>query len=426
MVLANDISLKSWLDVPEDSDFPIQNIPFGVFYSGEGDPHPATRIGDTLIDLSVLADFGFFDGLGISDLSVFYAAVLNDFIGLGKAVTSSVRDRIAELFSEGNTELKDDQEACKLALFDAEKQKMAMPVFVGDYTDFYSSIEHATNVGVMFRDPDNALLPNWKHIPVGYHGRSSSIVVSGTDITRPMGQTLPLGAEVPVYGPSKQMDFELEMAFITNKATTLGEQVKVEEADDHIFGMVLFNDLSARDIQKWEYVPLGPFLGKNFGSVISPWIVTLEALESFRVQGPEQDPAVLPYLEYQGKKNFDINLEVSLKPEGGSENIISRSNFRYMYWNMAQQLAHHTVNGCNINPGDMYASGTISGPTPDSYGSMLELAWKGTKPLTLNDGSERKFILDHDTIIMRGYAKNEQLRIGFGETSTTIRPAQVK
>jgi len=301
-----------------------------------------------------------------------------------------------------------------------------MPVEVGDYTDFYSSIEHATNVGVMFRDPENALLPNWKHIPVGYHGRSSSIVVSGTDINRPMGQTLAAGAENPAYGPSKQMDFELEMAFITNKATSLGDQVTLENAEDHIFGMVLFNDLSARDIQKWEYVPLGPFLGKNFGSVVSPWIVTLEALDPFRVQGPEQDPPVLSYLEYQGEKNFDIKLEVFLKPQGGKENLISSSNFKYMYWNMAQQLAHQTVNGCNINPGDMYASGTISGPTPESYGSMLELAWKGTKPLKMDDGGERKFIHDHDAIIMRGYAKNDKVRIGFGETRTTILPAKDK
>lgn len=426
MVDANNLDLRTWLSVPDGSDFPIQNIPFGVFYAKDDTPHPATRIGDTVIDLSVLADFGYFDDLGIDDLSVFYAAVLNDFIGLGKAVTGKVRDKIAWLFSEGNAELRDDKEACDLALFDAEIVSMAMPVYVGDYTDFYSSIEHATNVGVMFRDPDNALLPNWKHIPVGYHGRSSSIVVSGTDIRRPMGQTLPPGAETPVYGPSKQMDFELEMGFITNKATKLGTQVSVDEAEDHIFGMVLFNDLSARDIQKWEYVPLGPFLGKNFGSVISPWIVTLEAMEPFRVQGPEQEPAVLPYLAYQGKKNFDIHLEVSLKPEKGEENLICQSNFKYMYWNMAQQLAHQTVNGCNINAGDIYASGTISGPTPDSYGSMLELAWKGTKPLQLNDGSERKFILDNDTIIMRGYAKNEQLRIGFGEVMTTILPANEK
>ena len=426
MIEANDPKLKSWISVGADSDFPVQNIPFGIYKTTGREPSPATRIGDTIIDLSVLADFGYFDELDIHDLSVFYAPVLNDFIALGNKLTSKVRNRLAELLSDASEELSSYEEVKKLALVDVKDAEMMMPVEVGDYTDFYSSIEHATNVGVMFRDPENALLPNWKHIPVGYHGRSSSIVVSGTDINRPMGQTLAAGAENPAYGPSKQMDFELEMAFITNKATSLGDQVTLENAEDHIFGMVLFNDLSARDIQKWEYVPLGPFLGKNFGSVVSPWIVTLEALDPFRVQGPEQDPPVLSYLEYQGEKNFDIKLEVFLKPQGGKENLICSSNFKYMYWNMAQQLAHQTVNGCNINPGDMYASGTISGPTQDSYGSMLELAWKGTKPLKMDDGGERKFIHDHDAIIMRGYAKNDKVRIGFGETRTTILPAKDK
>jgi len=423
MISVNDINLKSWVEVPENSDFPIQNIPFGIYRNAEKTPTLATRIGNTLIDLSVLADFGYFDNLNIEDLSVFYAPVLNNFMALGKESTSRVRNRIAELFSESNKDLQDDKDACKLALFNSDNVEMMMPVEVGDYTDFYSSIEHATNVGVMFRDPENALLPNWKHIPVGYHGRSSSIVVSGTDIHRPMGQTKSDDASMPTFGPSKLVDFELEMAFITSESTPLGSSLSVDNAEQFIFGLVLFNDLSARDIQKWEYVPLGPFLGKNFGSVISPWIVTLEALEPFRVSGPEQDPPVLPYLQFNGKKSFDIHLEVSLKPGEGVENLICRSNFKYMYWNMAQQLAHQTVNGCNINPGDMYGSGTISGPTPDSYGSMLELSWKGTRPLKLKDGSERKFIQDDDIVIMRGYAQNDQLRIGFGEVSTRILPA---
>lgn len=417
------MNLKSWVEVPENSDFPIQNIPFGIGRTAGKSAFPATRIGDTVIDLSALADQGYFDHLGIKDPGVFQSSILNDFIALGKASTSRVRNRIAEVFSEGNNELKDDNEAKKLALSGADEVEMLLPVRVGDYTDFYSSIEHATNVGIMFRDPENALLPNWKHIPVGYHGRSSSIVVSGTDIHRPMGQTKADDADSPSFGPSRLVDFELEMAFITSESTKLGSHIPVDKAEDFIFGMVLFNDLSARDIQKWEYVPLGPFLAKNFGSVISPWIVTLEALESFRVEGPKQDPPVLPYLQFSGKKSFDINLEVALKPQSGKENLICQSNFKYMYWNMSQQLAHQTVNGCNINPGDMYGSGTISGPTPDSYGSMLELSWKGTKPIKLNDGSERKFIADHDTVIMRGYAKNDQVRIGFGEVSTTILPA---
>jgi fumarylacetoacetase len=423
MINANNPSLNSWLDVPAGSDFPIQNIPFGISKSGKRLPVTATRIGNTVIDLSALADFGYFDKLDIQDLSVFYASTLNDFIALGKATTNAVRERISELFRDDNNELRSNNEACKIALIDADIAEMMLPVFVGDYTDFYSSIEHATNVGIMFRDPSNALLPNWKHIPVGYHGRSSSIVVSGTDIHRPMGQTKADDAENPSFGPSRLVDFELEMAFITGTGSLLGSHIGVEQAEDHIFGLVLFNDLSARDIQKWEYVPLGPFLGKNFGSVISPWIVTLEALEPFRQEGPMQDPPVLSYLQFKGEKSFDINLEVSLQPAGADENLICRSNFKYMYWNMAQQLAHQTVNGCNINPGDMYGSGTISGPTPDSFGSMLELSWKGTKPLKLNDGSERKFILDNDTIIMRGYSQNDNVRIGFGEVSTTILPA---
>ena len=422
MISANDINLQSWVEVPENSDFPIQNIPFGIFRTPKRQPTSATRIGDTVIDLSVLADFGYFDKLNIDDLSVFYAPVLNDFIALGKGTTSLVRNRIAELFSEGCDELRNDKDAVGHALLDAGEVEMMMPVEVGDYTDFYSSIEHATNVGIMFRDPENALLPNWKHIPVGYHGRSSSIVVSGTDIKRPLGQTMADNADSPSFGPGRMLDFELEMAFITGAGTKLGEQINVDDAEDHIFGMVLFNDLSARDIQKWEYVPLGPFLGKSFGSVISPWIITLEALEPFRVAGPEQDPPVLPYLQFKGAKSFDINLEVILQPLDGAGNRICRSNFKYMYWNMAQQLAHQTVNGCNINSGDMYGSGTISGPTPDSYGSMLELAWKGTKPLKLSDGTERKFILDNDTVIMRGYAENDSVRIGFGEVRTTILP----
>lgn len=424
MILANDPTLKSWIDVPENSDFPIQNIPFGIVKPEGKEPRPATRIGDTVIDLSILTDLGFFDNLQIDNYGVFYAPVLNDFIELGKDIWSSVRERISELFRDDNREIRDNDQVKNACLLNLNEVKMMLPVEVGDYTDFYSSIEHATNVGIMFRDPENALLPNWKHIPVGYHGRSSSIVVSGTNIHRPMGQTKANDADTPSYSPSRLMDFELEMAFITGKSTQLGEAIPLEKTDDHIFGMVLFNDLSARDIQKWEYVPLGPFLGKNFGSVVSPWVVTMEALQPFKTEGPEQDPPVLPYLKFEGKRNYDINLEVSIQPEDSSETVICESNYKYMYWNMNQQLAHQTVNGCNINVGDMYASGTISGPTPNSYGSMLELSWKGTKSIPLNDGSERKFIQDNDTIIMRGYCKNNDSRIGFGECVTKILPVK--
>jgi fumarylacetoacetase len=345
---------------------------------------------------------------------------LNDFISLGKEITSKVRKDIQHWLQDDASPL-----AGKPELFVKQSEaQMHMPLHVGDYTDFYSSIEHATNVGKMFRDPENALLPNWKHIPVGYHGRASSIIISGQPIHRPKGQTLPKDAEKPVFGPSQRLDFELEMGFVVGKDTKLGESVSTSEAEDYIFGLVLFNDWSARDIQKWEYVPLGPFLAKNFASSISPWIVTLDALEPFRVEGPEQKPEVLPYLQFEGKRNYDVSLEVALAPEGGEAETICRSNFKYMYWNMAQQLAHHTVNGCNINIGDMMASGTISGKDENSYGSMLELAWMGTKPIKLKDGSERKFINDGDTVIMRGYAEKDGKRVGFGEVRTKVLPAK--
>ncbi len=424
MIKANNPELKSWIEVAADSDFPIQNIPFGIMQHNNAEPRPATRIGDTVIDLSVLADFGYFDHLNIDDLSAFYQPILNPLIALGKPAWSAIRQTISDLFEIGNNEFQGNEEACRMALYSIDDVQMQMPVFVGDYTDFYSSIEHATNVGVMFRDPANALFPNWKHLPVGYHGRSSSIVVSGTNIHRPKGQTMPKDATAPVFGPSKLVDFELEMAFITGKDSALGESVSVNQTDEYIFGMVLFNDLSARDIQKWEYVPLGPFLAKNFGSVISPWIVTLEALEPFRVEGPVQEPKVFPYLQTQGANNFDINLEVALTPEGGKETVLANSNTKYLYWSINQQLAHQTVNGCNIKVGDMYGSGTISGPTPDSYGSMLELSWQGTKPIPLQGGGERKFIQDNDTISMRAHSKNDQVRIGFGDCITKILPAK--
>ncbi|MFA5417508.1 MAG: fumarylacetoacetase [Bacteroidales bacterium] len=424
MIEANNPELKSWIEVEPDSDFPIQNLPFGIIRPVHGDPRPATRIGNIAIDLSVLADFGFFDHLDIDDLSVFYQPILNPLMAQGKPIWSAIRKTLSDLFRLESTELLQNEEARNLALIPIEEVVMEMPVMVGDYTDFYSSLEHATNVGTMFRDPANALYPNWKHLPVGYHGRCSSIVVSGTNIHRPKGQTLPKDASKPVFGPSKLVDFELEMAFITGKESNLGESISTDQAGDYIFGLVLFNDLSARDMQKWEYVPLGPFLAKNFGSVISPWIVTLEALEPFRVDGPAQDPPVLPYLIDSGSNSYNIQLEVVLTPPSGQPNTLCISNFKHMYWSINQQLAHQTVNGCNVRIGDMYGSGTISGPTPDSYGSMLELSWQGTKPIHLNDGTERKFIQDNDTITMRGYCVNGTTRLGFGECVTKILPAK--
>jgi fumarylacetoacetase len=419
--------LKSWIEIPENSDFPLENLPYGIIEIAPGKTVAVTRIGDYLIDLEKLEWFGAFRDLDYDVRGVFGQEVLNDFIALGKEAHRAVRKRLQEIFSEAHQENEDMIGAIQAGAIlksDGDDDGMLMPVKVTDYTDFYSSIEHATNVGIMFRDPANALLPNWRHLPVGYHGRASSIVVSGTNIHRPKGQTMPKDANQPVFGPSKMLDFELEMAFVVGQTTELGESVPVDKAEDYIFGFLLFNDLSARDIQSWEYVPLGPFLSKNFGSVVSPWIVTLDALEPFRLKSPQQEPEVLPYLKTEGLRNFDINLEVAIKPENGTENIVCRSNFRHMYWNIAQQLAHHTVNGCNINTGDLYASGTISGPVPDSYGSMLEITWRGSKPIKLNDGSERKFINDNDTVIMRGYAEKDGLRIGFGECVTRILPAK--
>ena len=419
----NSAGLSSWIKVPKESDFPIQNIPFGIFRTAGSAPRAATRIGDTVIDLTLLAQCKLLDGLGI-DPAVFSRSSLNDFIALGKPGWRRLREHLSGLFEKSNPLLKDYETICKKVLIPAASAEMLMPVEVGDYTDFYSSIEHARNVGMMFRDPANALLPNWRHLPVGYHGRSSSIVVSGTPIHRPKGQTKSDGASSPEFGPTRQLDFELEVAFITGKKTNLGDSVTTSDAEDHIFGLVMFNDLSARDIQKWEYVPLGPFLAKSFGSVISPWIVTLDALEPFRVPGPEQEPDVLPYLSFKGNHHFDISLDVFIKPMGQNEVRVCRSNYQYLYWNVVQQLAHQTVNGCNINVGDMYASGTISGPVPDSLGSMLELTWNGTKPLKMPDGSIRAYIEDQDTIIMRGYGVKNDVRIGFGEAVTTILPCR--
>jgi len=420
-ITANNPDRTSWLHVDKNSDFPIQNIPFGVFLTRDDIITIGTRIGDTAIDLGALHQLGYFEGIPLTD-DIFLQDTLNDFIADGRQTWRAVRNRIAEIFDAENDALRNNLKDKEVVLFRLDEIEMQLPVQVGDYTDFYSSIEHATNVGTMFRDPDNALLPNWLHIPVGYHGRSSSIIPSGIPVHRPQGQTMPAGATEPVFGPSKLVDFELEMAFITTDANDLGEPIPVDEAEEYIFGMVLFNDWSARDIQKWEYVPLGPFLAKNFASSVSPWIVTLDALQPYKVKGPKPLKKQLPYLQQTGEKSYDINLEVAIQPEKAKETIVSKSNFKYMYWSMSQQLAHHTVNGCPVNSGDLMGSGTISGPTPDSYGSMLELSWRGEKPVKLNNGEERKFINDNDTVIMRGYCENDGTRIGFGEVSTKLLP----
>lgn len=413
-------NLKSWVEVSADSDFSIYNIPFGIYSDDKVKHHVCSAIGEYIIDLFELESQDLLD----IDRSVFDQKYLNAFIELGKPVTNKIRTRLIEILCDEKSVLRTDKK-----LFDAvfKKQssvKMLMPVQVGDYTDFYSSIDHATNIGTMIRDPKNALMPNWKHLPVGYHGRASSITVSGTNFHRPKGQQKPADQENPVFGPTKLLDIELETAFVIGKSTQMGDSISTEKADDHIFGMLLFNDWSARDIQTWEYIPLGPFLAKNFASTVSPWIVTLEALEPFRTKGYVQEPKVLPYLEYKGDKNLDIKLDVFLKPQNGEENKICSSNYKYMYWTMEQQLAHHTVNGCNVNVGDMMASGTISGPDPSEFGSMMELTWRGTKPITLKDGTERKFVNDNDTIIIRGYCEKEGKRVGFGECVATLLPAK--
>ena len=418
MSKANDPKLKSWVDVPEGSDFPIQNLPFGIFKTPYLTAVAGVAIGDHVLDLVYMYEKGFFDGMELPP-GIFNQEYLNPFISLGRKKTTEVRERISELLCTDNDELQGNMAAREMALIPMAEIEMKMPVHISNYTDFYSSEEHATNVGSMFRDPKNALLPNWKHLPVGYHGRASSIVISGTSIHRPKGQTKAPDAEAPSFGPSKKIDFELEMAFITCTNTKIGSSISTKEAEDNIFGMVLFNDWSARDMQTWEYVPLGPFLAKNFASTMSPWIVTMDALEPFRMDGPKQNPKVLPYLEYQGKKNYDINLEVSIGSDK-EQTTVTKSNFKYMYWNMCQQLAHHTANGCNIEVGDLYASGTISGPKPGSFGSMLEITWNGKNPIKLTDGSERMFIEDDDVVILRGYAERDGVRVGFGECKGQI------
>ncbi|MDH3323900.1 MAG: fumarylacetoacetase [Flavobacteriaceae bacterium] len=422
-ITANDPNRKSWLNVDKGSDFPIQNIPFGVFLTKDDITTIGTRIGDYAIDLAALHQLGYLKGIPLTD-DIFMQDSLNDFIADGRTTWRLVRNKIADIFDQENHQLRENKIHREVIIFDIQDIEMIMPVDIGDYTDFYSSKEHATNVGTMFRDPDNALLPNWLHIPVGYHGRSSSIVVSGTKIRRPKGQTLPAGSDQPVFGPSKLVDFELEMGFITTAANKLGKSIAIENAEEYIFGMVLLNDWSARDIQKWEYVPLGPFLAKNFATTISPWIVTMDALTPFRVNGPVQDPEPLAYLQQEGQNSYDIKLQAAIKPKKQKETVVSNTNFKYMYWTMNQQLAHQTVNGCNVRTGDLYGSGTISGPTSDSYGSMLELTWKGTKPIKMSDGTERKFINNGDTVILRGYCENDTVRIGFGECKGKIRKAK--
>ena len=423
LITANDPKRKSWLKIEKGCDFPIQNIPFGVFFTKDDIITIGTRIGEYAIDLGAFHQLGYFDGIPLTD-DMFMQDSLNDFISDGRKTWRLVRNKIAEVFDAENPRLRDNEKHRDIIIFDVNEVEMLLPINIGDYTDFYSSKEHATNVGVMFRGKDNALMPNWLHVPIGYHGRSSSVVVSGTPIHRPYGQSLPKNESSPVFGPSKNLDMEVETAFITTDANNLGEPISIDEAREYIFGMVLLNDWSARDIQKWEYVPLGPFLGKNFASTISPWIVTMDALEPFRCESPKQDLSPLPYLKQKTTNNsFDIKLRATLETENGDLNELCKTNFKYLYWSMEQQLAHHSVNGCNVRSGDMMGSGTISGPTKSSYGSMLELSWGGKEPITLKDGTTRVFFNDGDNIILRGYCKNDEVSIGFGKCTGKILPA---
>ncbi|MCC6816072.1 MAG: fumarylacetoacetase [Saprospiraceae bacterium] len=404
--------LKSWVSGSNDSFFPIQNLPLGVFSTKEnGMKRICSRIGDYVIDLSLLHEEKFLNIQSIQQ-SHLKNEFLNDLIRLGKNVSTELRNQLIELFSnEGNSGLT-NLIKCLISIHECS---LHLPIQIGDYTDFYSSREHATNVGIMFRDPANALMPNWLHLPVGYHGRASSIVVSGTEIQRPSGQIVIKDGEAPVYSKSRQLDFELEMAFVIGKENRMGDPIPIQNSIDHICGFMLFNDWSARDIQKWEYVPLGPFLGKNFASTISPWLVSLEALAEFKCNGPDQTPTPLSYLNPEAERNFDIQLEIFI-----NDTKICTSNTKYLYWSISQQLAHHTVNGCNMRIGDLCASGTISGPESTSYGSMLELAWKGTKPIVLNDGTTRTFLQDGDRIKMIAFAQNDNYKIGFGSCEGRI------
>lgn len=417
------LALTSFLDIAVDSDFSIYNLPYGVFSrSQDGERHVGVAIGDYVLDLAVLEQQGL---LNLDGNHYFDQPTLNDFIASGKDNWTKARQTIQTLLLTDSAELRDNTALREQALIKQADVVLHMPIEVPGYTDFYSSKEHATNVGCMFRDPKNALLPNWSELPVGYNGRASTVVASGFDVVRPSGQIKLPDQERPIFSPCRKLDFELETGFIVGKPNKIGQPIAIEDAWAHIFGMVLFNDWSARDIQQWEYVPLGPFNSKTFASSISPWIVTMEALEPFKTRTPHQEPRPLAYLREENVDNsYDIKLSVELKPENSDKaDVICQTNFKYLYWSMAQQLAHHTIAGCSVRVGDLMGSGTISGPTPDSFGSMLELAWNATKPLTLSNGETRSFIQDGDTVIMKGYCEKDGIRVGFGEVSGKVLPA---
>ena len=415
----NDPSLRSFIDVDATSDFPIQNLPYGVFSTKDGlAPRVGVAIGDHVLDLWQLAQDCRFD---VVEPAVFAASQLNPFMALGPKVWSNTRARISQLLRHDYPELRDNEKLRKRALVPIADVKLHMPIAVSGYTDFYSSKEHATNVGVMFRGKKNALQPTWLHMPIGYNGRASTVVVSGTPVRRPRGQLKPPTADVPSFGPCKRLDFELEMGVVVGQPSAMGEILTETQAEEMIFGFVLLNDWSARDIQQWEYVPLGPFQAKAFATSISPWIVTREALEPFRLPGPVQDPTPLPYLRQAQPNNYDLQLDVDLRVAQMSEAVrICRTNFKYMYWSSVQQLVHHASSGCAMNVGDLLGSGTISGPDKHERGSLLEISWNGTEPVELASGIVRTFLEDGDSLVMRGWCQGDGYRVGFGEVEGTI------
>ncbi len=426
MYASNDPKLRSFIPVDPDSHFPIQNLPYGVFRPrAGGPPRVGVAIGDLVLDLALLEKKGHLPNIFMADdIPIFSRPNLSNFMALEKPGWVDMRGKISRLLSGADPALQDDARLREQAFYRQSDVDMLLPVEILDYTDFYSSKEHATNLGKMFRGPENPLLPNWSHLPIAYHGRTSSIVVSGTDIYRPCGQTKKDADPSPTFGPSRMLDFELEVGFFIGKGNVRGERIPVEQAGRRIFGMVLVNDWSARDIQRWEYQPLGPFLGKNFATSISPWVVTLEALHPFRTTGPVQDPQPLSYLQNSGERTYDIHLEVWLQgPDVSEPQCISRTSYKHLYWDISQQVAHHTVNGCNLRLGDLIASGTISGPDPSSYGSLIELAWQGTKPVALPNGETRTALLDGDRVTLTGWCQGDGYRVGFGEVTGKILPA---
>jgi len=407
------VALKSWVESANyASDFPLENLPFGVFRAGR-QTHIGVAIGDRILDLAAC----FTDGLIQDDACTH--GTLNELASHGREAARTLRARLTELLTEGAPE----RHRAARHLVPRREAEMLLPFAVRDYTDFYASIHHATNVGSMFR-PDNPLLPNYKYVPIGYHGRASSIVISGTSFARPSGQTRDDASQPPAFGPSRRLDYEMEIGAFIGHGNRIGEPVPVESAEDHIFGLCIVNDWSARDIQTWEYQPLGPFLAKNFATSVSPWVVSLDALEPFRVPAfarEEGDPAPLPYLQPAGM-GIDINVEVSIRSaKMDKAQRVSRGNFRDMYWTLAQLVAHHTSNGCNLQSGDLLASGTVSGTAKESRGSLLELTWRGTEPLDLPNGEKRTFLEDGDEVIMRAWCEKDGLRVGFGECRGTVR-----